>query len=445
LKSSLDFIEWQKCLYGIGQPARPAGVAGVLEAMDDGYIVTGTSAPYECDVAITKKNEFGVLKLNFNGDLIWKKCLGGNHEDAAYGIHHTVDGGYVVVGSTRFEPGDNRGCHGPLENSNGWVVKLDRQGNMLWQRCLGGSLDDSFNSIEQTSDGGYIVAGYALSKDGDVNGLHEDPSSFFPKSDCWVVKLDLQGNILWQKCLGGSGSEHANSIQETKDGNYILAGGTNSKDGDVKGLHEGYSGNIPYSDYWVVKLSSANGAIQWQKCLGGKDWDEAFSVQQTNDEGYIIVGYSASDDGDLNGNMCQNGNYWMVKLRSDNYICFSGLSKPNLAYLGKEDYTVRGNKFTRYLLDVTNKNDYPASLFKAAPDLPPCGKNQNSARTWVNIYDEKDAYIYGFCALSSPASLGKIWFAVPKGSTPPEKVYVTLIDRRCDNPITLSSNMISIK
>jgi hypothetical protein len=251
--------------------------------------------------------------------------------------------------------------------------------------------------------------------------------------------------MLWQRCLGGSGSEYANSIQETKDGNFILAGSTSSKDGDVKGWHEGYYGNYPNSDCWVVKLSSTNGAIQWQKCLGGRDSDVAYNAQQTNDEGYIIVGYSASDDGDLSGNKCSHGNYWMVKLRNDNYICFSNLPKPNLVCLDDEDYTVRGNKFTRYLLDVTNKNDYPSGLFKAAPDLPPCGKNQNSARTWVNIYNEKDEYIYGFCALSSPASLGKIWFAVPKGSTPPEKVYVTLTDRRCDPPITLKSNMIAIK
>jgi len=574
-KSSLNFIDWQKCLIGIGQPVGKTSDEYIQEIKDDGYIVAGTSSDNECDVASIKKTEFGVLKLNLNGNQIWKKCLGGDHEDMAYSIHQTVDGGYVVVGGTRFEPGDNRGCHGPLENSNGWVVKLDRQGNMMWQSCLGGSRDDSFCSIEQTSDGGYIVAGDTLSEDGDVNGLHEDSSGYLPKSDCWVVKLDSQGNMMWQKCLGGSSSEGANSIQETKDGNYILAGYTGSKDGDVNGWHEGYNGNspyydcwvvkldrqgnmlwqkclggsssegansiqetkdgnyilagytgskdgdvngwhegsygytpssdcwvvkldrqgnmlwqkclggsssegansiqetkdgnyilagyasskdgdvngwhesyignLPYYDCWVVKLSSANGAMQWQKCLGGNERDEAYSVVQTNDEGYIMIGMSLSNDGDLSGNMCPGQNFWMVKLRNDNYFCFSNLPKPNLAYLDKRDYTVRGNKFTRYLLDVTNKDDYPASLFKAAPDLLPCGKNNNAARTWVNIYDEKETYIYGFCALSSPTDLGKIWFAVPKGSTPPDKVYVMLIDRRCDPPSSLKSNMVAIK
>jgi hypothetical protein len=576
-KSSLDFIEWQKCLKGANWYG---GDECVQLTEDEGYIIAGSVPVSECDVIpnypTVSKHEFGVLKLNSNGEKIWQKCLGSAFEDVAHNIESTSEGGCIIVGSSEYYEGDGRGCfHGPERNYNGWVVKLDRKGNVQWQKCLGGSGHDYANSIQQTKDGSYIVAGYTYSKDGGVNGWHEGydeyksptcdywlvkldhqgnilwqkclggsgndyansiqetkdgnyivagytsskdgnvygwhegyngntPTSDYwvikldkqgmilwrkclggsgndnansiqetkdgnyivagftnskdgdvngwhegyngnaPTSDCWVVKLDRQGNILWQKCLGGSGDESANSIQETKDGNYIVAGFTNSKDGDVNGWHEGYSGNLLYYDCWVVKLFSANGAVQWQKCLGGKSRDEAYSIQQTKDEGYIIIGNSFSNDGDLSGNPCINQEFWMVKLRNDNYICFSNLPKPSLAYLNKEDYEVKGSEFTRYRLDVTNKGNYPASLFKAAPDLPPCGKNQNSARTWVKIYDKKDEYIYGFCALSSPADLGKIWFAVPKGSTPPDSVYVILIDRRCNPPSTLRSNTIAI-
>lgn len=122
--------------------------------------------------------------------------------------------------------------------------------------------------------------------------------------------------------------------------------------------------------------------------------------------------------------------------------CFKCLPSPRLVYNGKEDYTVRGVAYTRYKLAVANRDDYPASLFKPAPDLPPCGLNTNSARTWVNIYNTGDSYIYGFCALSSPVDMDGLWFAVAKGKTPPKSVYITLDDRRCK--IVLKSNLVTI-
>jgi hypothetical protein len=127
---------------------------------------------------------------------------------------------------------------------------------------------------------------------------------------------------------------------------------------------------------------------------------------------------------------------------SPSSYCFKCLPSPRLAYKGKEDYTVSGVAYTRYNLEVANRDDYPASLFKPAPDLPPCGLNTNSARTWVSINNSNGNYIYGFCALSSPSDLNGLWFAIPKGKTPPKSVYITLNDRRCK--IVLKSNLVTI-
>ena len=110
-----------------------------------------------------------------------------------------------------------------------------------WQKCLGGTVTDEANSIQQTSDGRFIVAGYTFSNDGDVSGNHGN-------SDYWVVKLNSSGDILWQKCLGGTIDDRAYSIQQTSDGGFIVAGFTVSNDGDV-------SGNHGASDAWVVKLN----------------------------------------------------------------------------------------------------------------------------------------------------------------------------------------------
>jgi len=236
-------------------------------------------------------------------NLEWQKCIGGSDSDIAYSIQPTTDYGYIMVGGTRSNDGDVSGNH-YVGLSDFWVVKLDAVGSMQWQKCLGGSGEDYASSVQQTMDGGYIVAGYTGMNGGDVSGHHG-------YSDAWVVKLDAVGSMQWQKCLGGSGMDHAYSIQQTADGGYVVAGDTDSNDGDVSGNHLGLYGN-PSPDFWIVKLDSI-GAIQWQKCLGGSSFDFARSIQQTADGGYIVAGYTVSNDGDVSG---YHGGYdfWVVKL-----------------------------------------------------------------------------------------------------------------------------------
>ena len=227
----------------------------------------------------------------------WQKCLGGTLEDAAHTIQQTTDGGYIVAGSTYSNDGDVTDNHGEMDV---WVVKLDNAGNLQWQKCLGGSGFDTPRSIQQTSDSGYIVAGLSESNDGDVAGNHGD-------FDSWIVKLDNAGNLQWQKCLGGTSFDEVRSIQQSSDGGYILTGRTASTDGDV-------TGNQGNSDFWVVKLDYT-GNLQWQKCFGGTDYEDALSIQRTLDGGYIVAGLSKSDDGDVTG---FHGVYdsWIVKLNS---------------------------------------------------------------------------------------------------------------------------------
>jgi hypothetical protein len=177
-------------------------------------------------------------------------------------------------------------------------VKLSSSGTIQWQKCLGGSSGDRANSIQQTTDSGYIVAGITESNDGDVTGNNGT-------YDYWIVKLNSSGTIQWQKCLGGTVSDYAFSIQQTADSGYIVAGYSDSNDCDVSGNHGIY-------DYWIVKLNSS-GTTQWQKCLGGTGIDYAFSIKRTTDSGYIVAGNSYSNDGDVAG-YHGNADYWIVKL-----------------------------------------------------------------------------------------------------------------------------------
>jgi len=276
--------------------------ANSVQQTTDGYIVAGDTNSNDDDVSGNHGNyDAWVVKLDSVSTIQWQKCLGGSRYDYAINIQQTTDGGYIVAGLTNSTNGDVSGNHG---NYDAWVVKLDSVGNIQWQKCLGGSHNEEANSVQQTADRGYIVVGDTNSTDGDVSGNHGN-------YDAWVVKLDSAGNIKWQKCLGGSRYDEANSVQQTADGGYIVAGDTNSIDGNVKGNHGNY-------DSWVVKLDKV-GNIRWQKCLGGSRNEEAISIQQITDKGYIVAGDTNSTDGDVSGN---HGDYdsWVVKLDSIGHI-----------------------------------------------------------------------------------------------------------------------------
>ena len=307
--TSEGVIEWQKCFGGSLDDAGRS----IQQTTDGGYILTGNTVSNNGDVSGNRGGtDVWVVKLTSLGVIQWQKCLGGSLIDQCFSIQQTTDGGYVLTGITQSNNGDVSGNHG---NYDVWVVKLTSLGVIEWQKCLGGSLFDQCSSIQQTTDGGYILTGYTQSNNGDVSGHHGGGY------DVWVVKLTSLGVIQWQKCLGGSGFDIGDSIQQTTDGGYILNGHTGSNFGDVSGIHEDY-------DAWVVKLTSL-GVIQWQKCLGGNSTDYGRNIQQTSDGGYILTGRTLSNDGDVSGN---HGNYeaWVVKLSST-----LGLEEPSYNNLVK--------------------------------------------------------------------------------------------------------------
>ncbi len=291
--SSNGTVQWQRCLGG----SENDYAYSIRQTTDKGYILAGYTYSSNGDVKGNHGNgDAWVVKLSSKGTIQWQRCLGGLDWDEAYSIHQTTDKGYILAGSTGSNDGDVKGNHG---NGDAWVVKLSSKGSVQWKKCLGGSEDDGANSIRQTTDKGYILAGRTSSNNGDVKGNHGSP-------DAWVVKLSSRGIVQWQRCLGGSVWDGANSIHQTAEGGYILAGRTSSNNGDVKGNHGSY-------DAWVVKLSS-RGIVQWQRCLGGSDWDAANSIHQTTDKGYILAGYIGSNDGDVKGNHGSR-DAWVVKLK----------------------------------------------------------------------------------------------------------------------------------
>jgi hypothetical protein len=289
-------IVWQKLLAGYGPSGSGnARAYSIQSTPDGGYYVAGMITPYYT-------NRW-VAKINSSGSIQWQNSYAGTSYDYLFSIQTTADNGYITAGQTNSNiPGQAGTVIGYHGNGDAYVGKVGMfDTDIHWEKALGGTSTDQANSIQSTSDGGYIMAGYTYSTDGDVTGNHGG-------QDAWVVKLSATGDLVWQKTLGGTGSDLANSIQSTSDGGYLVAGSTSSNNGDVTVNHGG-------SDAWIVKLD-ATGSPLWQKTIGGTNSDNATSIQLASDGGYIVGGYTSSNDGDVTGNH-GGGDAWVIKIGSE--------------------------------------------------------------------------------------------------------------------------------
>ena len=242
---------WEKTFGGSGE------AYSIQQTKDGGYIVAGWTEPFGAGGRNRKWNVY-IIKLDENGNKIWEKTFGGRSHAEAYSIQQTTDGGYIVAGWT-YSLGAGE--------KNVYIVKLNKNGNKVWEKTFGGWSNDVAYSIQQTKDGGYIVAGWTESFG--AGGR-----------DVYIIKLDEDGNKIWEKIYGGSGDDWANSIQQTSDGRYIVAGGTTSFGAGRR-------------DVYVIKLDEYGNKI-WEKTFGGWSDDVAYSIQQTKDGGYIVAGWTES-------------------------------------------------------------------------------------------------------------------------------------------------------
>ena len=212
----------------------------------------------------------------------WKKLLGGSGNDYGYTITKTPDGGYLIGGRTS---SNNNGDVGPIKGGvDMWVVKLNANGTIAWQKTFGGTSDEVAQASAVTPDGGYVLTGYTVSNNtGDVGANHGGV-------DFWVVKLSNNGTLQWQKTLGGNGDDWPYAVTVTTEGKIVVAGYTASNNnGDVGTSHGG-------DDFWVVMLENNNGAAVWKKTFGGNGSDVAKSVLPAEDGGIYIGGHTSSNN-----------------------------------------------------------------------------------------------------------------------------------------------------
>jgi hypothetical protein len=266
---------------------------------DGGLVAIGYTSSNDGEVSIYYgAYDMWLIKMNSSGEKVWDFSIGTTGFDFGTSIIETSDGGFLVGGTSRLEEGGNIDCSPFSDFAESILFKLDSNGNIEWQKCYGGSGDEGVFDLIETRDG-YLMGCFGQSADGDLtgSGYHVGYNHLGQLTDdTWLVKLDFFGNIIWQKCYGGTKEEALRKMFQTQDGGFMLFGNTQSLDGDVVGNHSN-PGNY---DVWMFKIDSV-GTMQWQRCIGSLGTEKIeFAVSQISDVTYVI-GANAQQgiDGDL--------------------------------------------------------------------------------------------------------------------------------------------------
>ncbi len=222
--------------------------------------------------------EFWGTKIDSQGNIEWRKFFGGTNNDRSYGLVKSNEGGFIMTGFSESDDTDISNTKGSYDF---WLVKVDSEGEFLWERSFGGSGIEVSYDIEHTDDGAYVVVGHSFSTDKDVSMNHGE-------SDVWLIKVSDNGELLWERTYGGSAFDSANSVKLCSDGGFLIAGNSRSNDQDL-------DSNMGENDMWMLK-TDPNGNLEWQMSLGGSGIDMAFDALEHDTDSYILVGESGSPD-----------------------------------------------------------------------------------------------------------------------------------------------------
>lgn len=386
------FIEWDKTFGGKERD----GLSEIIVTSDGGYLLAGSSASnISEDKSENSKggNDFWIVKIDADGNKVWDRSYGGENSEYFYSILVTSDGGFLLFGDSSSDASGDKSennidgydywvikidadgnkvwdktfnskeydspsvliyssdggyllggsSESLISASDYWVIKIDADGNKIWEKTFGGWSTDHLSSITQSSDGSYFLAGSSESSDTDDksevgNGEY----------DYWVIKIDANGNKVWDKSYGGEGSEYLHNMTATSDGNYLLFGDSNSDaSGDKSEI------NIGGRDFWIIKID-ADGNKIWDKSYGGEGTEYSNNMVALSDGGYLLTGSSESLVSsfdyftvkiDANGNKVWGKSYggesrehlYSALITSDGGYMLSGLSESNAAGEKSED------------------------------------------------------------------------------------------------------------
>lgn len=276
-------ISWQKSFGFSGTDQ----AFSVIQTNDGGYLVNGildVTASGGQGNARNRRHaggDYWAIKMDANGNREWWNYFGGSNTDTSFKAIQSNDGGFLFFGASDSNDVD-------ITNNKGvydfWVVKTNNSGDLQWQKNYGGSeIDEAFDAIK-TADGNFLVVGNTRSNDKDVSKNNGS-------SDIWAIKIDANGNLVWEQNYGGSSFDLANGVEQAQDGGFYIVGNTRSSDIDL-------TNNNGNKDVWILKINN-NGQLLSQKTVGGSEIDNANSVVELNNGNIIVVGESSSNNFDI--------------------------------------------------------------------------------------------------------------------------------------------------
>ncbi len=341
------------------------------ETVDGGFILGGQSLSGvggNKTSALFGTNDCWVVRLDASGNKLWDRSFGGVGADRLQALQQTSDGGFVL-GAVSLSASSGNKTSANFGLNDMWLVRLDAAGNKVWDRSFGGTDNDEVLSVIETSDGGFVLAGFSWSGS---NG--NKASRNYGSTDIWLVRTDANGNKLWDVSFGGGNSDSARGVVRTRDGGFVLGG---ISDSPVSGTKTSpYLGGI--ADFWVVRTES-NGNKLWEQSLGGIGDDGVWSLQQTSDGGFVFGGGS---DSPISGNKTSprfgSYDFWVVKLAAD---------APSLRVPPQAFGSIRTNGFRVFLSGVSN-NFYRTEFTTNWTNWTPLQTNQFT-NTEVEILDRK--------------------------------------------------------
>lgn len=263
----------------------------LLETKDGGFLITGV-----LDVSASGGNgnaksaainhaggDYWVIKTDNSGNLQWSKFFGGSFTDTPLGIIETQNNNFIIAGSSDsndFNISNNKGTY------DFWIIKISPVGNIIWEKSFGGSEIDEARAITNTKNGNFLIVGDTRSNNKDIainNGA----------ADIWIIKISTEGNLIWEKTIGGTSFDVARAITKTQDNGFLIAGSSRSLDANFE--------NKGQNDALILKIDE-NGKLLWQKTFGGSEIDFLYGVTELENNTIIAVGESSSSNQDIKEN-----------------------------------------------------------------------------------------------------------------------------------------------
>lgn len=279
---------------------------------DGGFIVGGFSASGISGNKTSPgygSDDFWVIKVDADGNKIWENTFGGSGGEILYAILALPEGGYLLGGHSTSGVSGNK-TSASYGSSDFWLVRLDANGNKLWEKSYGGSQDDRIYGMAAAPDGGFLLGGSSWSG---ISGTKTSPNYGSSYADYWIVKIDSSGNAIWDKSFGGDNHDVLYRVVPRDDGTFLLGGVSLS---GITGTKTSPNRSNPFTDYdyWTIQIDSS-GNQRWEETFGGTLHDYFYDARLIDDNGYVLIGRSSSGvDGNKTAPNYGDGDFWVVQL-----------------------------------------------------------------------------------------------------------------------------------